>query len=92
MTNLTVEALNTLLLNCSPRARILICTNSPQKKTSSDDGIEVIELVEHRTYAIEGEANEPEVIIHFEIPEWKTLGLRVLSQSQDGRFVETVYE
>ncbi len=90
MTDLTVETLSLLLLNCSPRARILICTNSVKKNTASDDGIEVIELVEYRTYAVEGESNTPEVLIHFEIPDWKALGLKVVSKSE--RFVETVYE
>ncbi|HLO51563.1 MAG TPA: hypothetical protein VK211_24330 [Kamptonema sp.] len=61
-----------------------------KKNTPYDDNCEVIELIEYRTYDIEGETTNPEVVFHFEIPDWKARGLTVVSQN--GIFVQTVYK
>lgn len=88
--SLKVGELVALLQKLSPQSRILVCSNSLQKNTSFDDGQEVIELVEHRIYAYEEDTATPEVIFHFEIPDWEALGVKVISQN--GIFVETVYK
>ena len=90
MKNLTVETLTALLAKCSLTASILISTENSTSLSDEAEEVTWLQLIEYRTYAIEGELNTPEVIIHSKIPNWKALNVRVVSQSE--RFVETIYE